>query len=143
MFKGVIEVYWEITKKDQEDIQDSLKLDDFEVIRRFNPESYEPGMLHDAYCYRGADGCLVAFAAVQSGETFAEITRFYTLVKYRRTGLGKKFVQALLRLLNSNGVQEVGVEYFSAEGACFWFSLGFKPISEGSTRLVIQLNEHS
>ncbi|MGU5759461.1 GNAT family N-acetyltransferase [Aeromonas hydrophila] len=135
-------MYWDITEKDQENIHDSLKLDDFEVTRRFNPESYEPSCLHDAYCYRGTDSCLMAFAAVQSGETFAEITRFYTLVKYRRTGLGKKFVQALLCFLSSKGVQEVGVEYFSTEGAYFWFSLGFKPISEGSTRLVIQLNEH-
>ncbi|HHF3026204.1 TPA: GNAT family N-acetyltransferase [Vibrio diabolicus] len=133
-------ISWELTEKDQKDIRDSLKLDNSEVTRTFNPESYEPSSpSHVSYCQRDVDGNLIAFAAVQPVGNFAEITRFYTLARCRRTGLGKEFVLALLHHLKYQGIQEVGADYISEESGRFWYSLGFRPICESSTKLMLSL----
>jgi amino-acid N-acetyltransferase len=79
---------------------------------------------------RGGDGALIGLAGIEFYGASALIRSVVVAPSHRRTGLGRRLVDAIIALAKSAGV---GTLYLLTEGAQpFFESLGFEPIERSA-----------
>lgn len=106
----------------QSEINDSVE--EFMKILNLNTQ----GLGTDVRVFLNKSNSIVACAFIQKGSEFSEIFVLGVDSNHRRKGVGKAFVEEIIRELKQIGNSEIGVEPMDLGSYKFWRSNGFEDV---------------